>query len=97
MQPLRCSCNTVGQVGLCKLFVDPEQYGAAVPYTQGLQFRHVLAVDRYVEPVLAAVRTVKEKRPVVEKRQCRREITIGHRVEASGDCGIGIDPVQVPE
>jgi len=53
-------CIPVGGAG-AKIFVAPSEYRTAAPYALGLQSRHVVASERHVEIVLAAVRGIKGK------------------------------------
>jgi len=55
-----------------RIFVAPWEYRKAAPHALGLQSRHVVASDRYVEIVLAAVRGLKGKNKVHEKYENRR-------------------------
>lgn len=71
-------------VGGAKVYVAPWEYRKAAPHTLGLQSRHVVASERYVEIVLAAVRGLKGKNKVHEKCENRREIVVGSRVEVTG-------------
>lgn len=70
--------------GGARIFVDPSEYRKAVPHALGLQSRHVVASERYVEIVLAAVRGIKGRNKVHEKREKRREIAAGSPVEVTG-------------
>mmetsp|Transcript_48492 Transcript_48492/g.96506 ORF Transcript_48492/g.96506 Transcript_48492/m.96506 type:complete len:344 (+) Transcript_48492:474-1505(+) len=67
-----------------KVFVAPSEYRKAVPHALGLQSRHVVASERYVEIVLAAIRGLKGKNKVHEKYENRRGVVVGSRVEVTG-------------
>uniref|UniRef100_A0A7S2M3Y1 Uncharacterized protein n=1 Tax=Zooxanthella nutricula TaxID=1333877 RepID=A0A7S2M3Y1_9DINO len=67
-----------------KIYVAPWEYRRAVPHALGLQSRFVVASERYVEIVLAAARGIKGAEKVHEKRENRREIAAGSRVEVTG-------------
>ena len=71
-------------LGPAKVFAAPAEYRAAAPHALRLQSRHVVASERYVETVLAAVRSIKSTRKVHEKRENRREIIVGSEVEVTG-------------
>ena len=57
-----------------RVFVDPPEYIEALPRALGLQSRHVLVSERYLETVLTAVRRIEGKHKVYEKQECRRDI-----------------------
>jgi len=70
--------------GGAKIYVSPWEYRKAAPYALGLQSRHVVVSERYVEIVLAAVRSLKGKDKVHEKCENRCEIEVSSRVEVTG-------------
>merc|ERR1712224_845486 len=81
---LQLEVKGYSDVGGARIFVAPSEYRKALPHALGLQSRHVVASERYMEIVLTAVQGLQGKQKVHEKREKRREITVGSEVELTG-------------